>query len=346
MGVGISLNGLASAVSEAGGLGVISAAGLGLLYRHLSRDYLEASILGLREELRQARSKTKHPIGVNIMVALTNFEDLVQTAVDESADVIFCGAGLPLDLPRFARSDRTTALVPIVSSGRAAKILIDKWIRQYNYVPDGIVVEGPLAGGHLGFKTNQLEDPRYSLEEILGEVLREAADAESRTGRPVPVIAAGGIYNGSDMHAFLQRGAAAVQLGTRFVTTYECDASLDFKMSYVRAKPGDLQIIESPVGMPGRAIRNPFLEAVERGEKRPQHCPVKCIKTCNFPDTPYCITLALMNACRGRMKQGYAFAGANAHRAFGLMHVQELMDELQRDYAAATLSHAGFRPVP
>lgn len=328
MGVGISLSGLASAVANEGGVGVISSAGLGLLYRNLSKDYLEASILGLREEIRKAREKTKGIIGINIMVALTNFEDMVRTSIEEKVDLIISGAGLPLDLPKYLKKDSITRLVPIVSSGRAAKIICEKWKSLYNYLPDAIVVEGPKAGGHLGFKADQITDENYQLEELIPAVIKEVAHFENEYNQEIPVIAAGGIYNGEDIFNIMQLGAKGVQMGTQFVTTVECDASNAFKNTYINANEEDVEIIVSPVGMPGRAINNEFLEAVKRGEKKPIHCPVKCIKTCNVETTPYCIIAALMNAYNGNFKAGYAFAGSNAFRATKIKTVKELMHEL------------------
>lgn len=345
MGVGISLSGLASAVANQGGVGVISCAGLGLLYRSLSRDYLEASILGLREEIRKARQKTAGVLGVNIMVALSNFEDMVRTSIEEGIDIIFSGAGLPLDLPKYLPANAHTKLVPIVSSGRAVKIICDKWKRLYNYLPDAVVVEGPKAGGHLGFKTNQIENAQFQLEELVPEVIHEVEIFEKEFNAHIPVIAAGGIYTGEDMHRIMQLGASAVQLGTLFVTTEECDASPAFKQSYVQAKEEDMEIIVSPVGMPGRAIRNEFLDSVKRGEKKPIHCPVKCIKTCDVETTPYCIISALMNAYKGKLESGYAFAGANAFRATEINTVKEVMDRLVLEYEEAAQRILKAEPV-
>jgi NAD(P)H-dependent flavin oxidoreductase YrpB (nitropropane dioxygenase family) len=334
MGVGISLHGLASAVANEGGVGVISSAGLGLLYRHLSKDYLEASILGLREEIRKAREKTNGIIGINIMVALTNFEDMVRTSIEEKVDLIIAGAGLPLDLPKYLKKDSITKLVPIVSSGRAAKIICEKWKSLYNYLPDAIVVEGPKAGGHLGFKTAQITDEDFRLEVLIPDVVQEVAVFEETYHQEIPVIAAGGIYNGEDIYNIMQLGAKGVQMGTQFVTTEECDASIEFKNTYIQASEEDVSIIVSPVGMPGRAINNDFLEAVKRGEKKPINCPVKCIKTCNVETTPYCIISALMNAYRGNFKAGYAFAGANAFKATKIRTVKALMHDLVSELKA------------
>lgn len=332
MGVGISLSGLASAVANEGGVGVISAAGLGVLYKNLSKNYLEASILGLKEELRKAREKSKGVIGVNVMVALSNFADLVKTAIAEKADIIFAGAGMPLNLPSFLQKDSVTKLVPIVSSGRAAKLICEKWQSIYNYLPDALVVEGPKAGGHLGFKDEQINDEHYKLENILPEVLVEVREIEAKYQRKIPVIVAGGIYSGEDIRNFMEMGADGVQMGTRFVTTIECDASDVFKQTYINAHEEDIEIIKSPVGMPGRAIFSNFIQKIKEGAKQPKVCPFHCIKTCDISKSPYCIITALYNAFKGNMENGYAFAGVNAFKATRIMSVKDTFRSLLEEF--------------
>lgn len=334
MGVGISLSGLASAVANEGGIGVISAAGLGLIYKERSSNFYEASICGLKEELRKAREATKGIIGVNVMVAMNNFADMVKTAIQERADIIFSGAGLPLNLPSFLSEGAKTKLAPIVSSARAAKLLCEKWLANYNHIPDAIVVEGPKAGGHLGYKVEQLTDADYALETILPEVVREVRHFESDHNCRIPVIAGGGIYTGEDIYRIMQLGADGVQMGTRFVTTEECDADPAFKQSYINASEQDIEIIQSPVGMPGRAVRSSFLDQVKQGLKRPKACPFNCIRTCDISRSPYCIMLALYNAFKGRLEHGYAFAGANAWRAEKIQSVKELISSLMDEYEA------------
>ena len=332
MGVGISLSGLAAAVANEGGIGVISSAGLGLLYRNISENFLEASIMGLKEEIRQAREKTLGVIGVNIMVAMTNFADMVRTSISEKVDLIIAGAGLPLDLPSFLKRDSKTKLVPIVSSARAAKIICEKWKANYDYLPDAVVVEGPKAGGHLGFKEEQIDDIDYSLEKLVPEIVSELKSFEEKYNQKIPLIAAGGIYTGGDIHNILELGAAGVQMGTRFVTTEECDASPEFKQSYIDAEEKDIEIIKSPVGMPGRAIISNFIEKVKAGKKQPKACPFKCIKTCDISKSPYCIIIALINALKGNFENGYAFAGANAFRATKITSVKEIFQSLLSEY--------------
>lgn len=335
MGIGVSLSGLAVAVANQGGVGVISAAGLGLVHRYPALDFLEANIEGLRQEIQNAKEKTKGIIGVNIMVAMTNFADMVRTAIAERVDIIFSGAGLPLELPKFLQPDSTTRLVPIVSSGRAAKILCEKWLSSHNYLPDAFVVEGPKAGGHLGFKKDSLDEKHNTIEELVPEVVNELKYFEEKYDREIPVIAAGGIYTGQDIFDIMQKGAKGVQLGTRFVTTEECDASIEFKQAYIDATENDVEIIQSPVGMPGRAIRNEFIDQVNAGERKPVKCPYHCIKTCDVSTTPYCIVGALLNAYRGKLKNGFAFAGSNAYRATKITTVKELIQELLEEWQVA-----------
>lgn len=334
MGVGVSLSGLASAVANQGGVGVISAAGIGLLYPRLRGDYMEKCILGLKEELRKAREKTKGVIGVNIMVALSNFADLARTAIAEKADVIFAGAGLPLDLPSFLQKDSKTMLVPIVSSSRAAKIICDKWKQNFNYLPDAIVVEGPKAGGHLGFKNNQIEDEHFSLEEIIPGVI-EVANSYSDE-KKIPVIAAGGITTGEDIARFMRMGVAGVQLGSVFVPTHECDASTEFKNVYVNSGEDDIRIIQSPVGMPGRAFDGEFIRNVAEGKEKPKRCSFHCIKTCDYEKSPYCIIKALYYAAKGNLAKGYVFAGKNAYLAKKISSVKEVIDQLKREYSLSS----------
>ncbi len=338
MGVGISLSGMASAVANEGGVGVISSAGLGMLYREKGVPFLEANIRGMKEEMRKVREKTRGIVGVNVMVAMSNFADMVRTAIAEKVDIIFSGAGLPLDLPGFLTSNSETKLVPIVSSARAAKIICHKWKSNYNYLPDAIVVEGPKAGGHLGFKSEQLEDAHYSLEQLVPQVVDVVREYETDGRDPIPVIAAGGIYTGQDISNFMELGAAGVQMGTRFVTTDECDASSEFKQVYLDSKKEDIEIIKSPVGMPGRAIRNAFLDKVNRGEKHPIRCPFKCIHTCDISSSPYCIISALYNAFKGNFKGGYAFAGTNAYLSKKIISVKETFEQIRGEFLRSTRS--------
>lgn len=335
MGVGISLSGLASAVAKEGGIGVIAGAMIGMGEPDIGSNYREANMRALANELRKAREKTSGILGVNIMVALTNFGDLVKTSIKEGADVIFAGAGLPLDLPSYLVDGAKTKLVPIISSARAATIICKKWMSKFDYLPDAFVVEGPKAGGHLGFKPEQIDDPEFSLEKTVPEVVEAVKEFESKAGRPIPVIAAGGVWDGADIYKFMQLGASGVQMGTRFVATHECDADIKFKESYVNAKEEDIQIIKSPVGLPGRAVDGPFLQDVKAGLKKPFKCPFHCISSCDYTKSPYCIALALVNAKKGLLKHGFAFAGANAYRVSAIVSVKELIESLRQGYIEA-----------
>ena len=332
MGVGISLSGLASAVANQGGVGVIAAAGIGWLEPDFSTNFVAANVRALKKEIRKARERTKGILGVNIMVALSNFADFAKAAVEEKIDIIFSGAGLPLKLPQFLKNNSKTKLVPIVSSARAVKIIAKRWKEKYNRLPDAFVIEGPMAGGHLGFHIESLEAPEKSLEFLVPQVIREVRTWEKLYGKKIPVIPAGGIYSGADIHRFLEMGVAGVQMATRFVTTHECDSATPFKQAYIDARKEDLMIIKSPIGLPGRAIRNQFLMDVEQGKRKPFRCPYRCIITCDHTKSPYCIALALLNAQRGKLKNGFAFAGANAYRADKIVSFKEVMDTLLDEY--------------
>ncbi len=345
MGIGISLSGLASAVANEGGIGVIATAGIGMGEPDFFKNSFAANLRALRREIRRARELSKGILGVNIMVALSDFPDLVRAAIEEGTDIIFSGAGLPLALPQLAPPESRTALVPIVSSGRAAALITKKWTDKHGRLPDAIVVEGPKAGGHLGFKEEMLNDPAYSLDRLVPEVLFALKPFEDTFGKRIPVIAAGGIHTGSDILTFLRMGAAGVQMATRFVTTFECDASLAFKEAYIASTREDIVIIKSPVGMPGRAIKNTFLEEVSQGKRKPFKCPYHCLKTCDYKNSPYCITLALMNAKRGNLSQGFAFAGENAYRADKIISVRELIESLLREYEEAANAAESGAPL-
>jgi nitronate monooxygenase len=263
---------------------------------------------------------------------MTNFADMIKTSISEKVDIIIAGAGLPLDLPSFLKKDSITKLVPIVSSARAAKIICEKWKTNYDYLPDAVIVEGPKAGGHLGFKEEQIEDKDYALEKLVPEIVYELKSFEEKYNQSIPLIAAGRIYTGEDIHNILKLGASGVQMGTRFVTTDECDASPAFKQAYIDADEKDIEIIKSPVGMPGRAILSNFLTKVKAGKKQPKKCPFKCIKTCDIAKSPYCIIIALINALKGNFENGFAFAGSNAFRATNISSVKEIFQSLLKEY--------------
>ncbi|AKI98339.1 2-nitropropane dioxygenase [Kosmotoga pacifica] len=328
MAVGISLDKLASAVANEGGIGVIGTAGIGMIAGGNRRNFEQASIEGLKRIIRRAREKTSGILGVNIMVALTNYEDMVVTAIKEKIDVIISGAGLPLDLPSFLSKGSKTKLIPIVSSLRAAQLIFKRWLKRHNYIPDAFVVEGPKAGGHLGYSLEQLTDPDFSLESTIPQVRDFTEKIKREYGKEVPVIAAGGICSSDDVKRVFSLGATGIQVGTPFIATEECDADIKFKEMIVNAKKEDIVIIKSPVGLPGRAVRNKFIEDVESGKKKPFKCPFHCIKTCNFREAPYCIAEALLNASKGNFENGFAFIGAEGYKINKISTVKEVIENL------------------
>ncbi|MBW8042598.1 MAG: nitronate monooxygenase [Planctomycetes bacterium] len=350
MGVGVSLSNLSSAVANAGGIGVIATPGIGQFEADWHENPWEANERALRKEIRKTKAKTSGIIGVNLMLALSDIDDLLQCCVDEGVNVLFLGAGLPVRLPETLPLDRlgelATKFVPIVSSARATKIIFKSWAKRYSHVPDAVVVEGPLAGGHLGFKREHIDNPDYALEKILPDVITVVKPYEEQFNKNIPVIAAGGIYTGADIHKIMQLGAQGVQMGTRFVATYECDASDEFKESYINCKKEDIVIIDSPVGLPGRAIRDKFLERISSGVKETFKCSWKCLKSCDFKNVPYCIGLALTNAKKGDLENGFAFAGANAYRVDKIVSVKELIETLVEEYTAVETQQSTASGIP
>jgi len=336
MGVGLSLSGLASAVAAENGIGVIAATGIGMLEADYYEQPLEANLRALRREIRKARGKSEGLLGVNIMVAADGFLQMLETAVEEKIDFLFLGAGLPIKgLPVPLIRKAGVSIVPIVSSGRAARLIFKSWEKIYQDIPDAVVVEGPRAGGHLGFKLEQIDDPAFQLEKILPETIEALREFETRRGRSIPVIAGGGVYTGEDIHRILKLGAKGVQLGTRFIATEECDADIRFKQAYVDCRSEDIVLIQSPVGLPGRAIRSPFLEDVARGVQKHFRCPSHCLESCGAQEARYCIAEALDNARKGKLDEGFAFCGANAHRVSAIIPVKELLSGLKQGYALA-----------
>lgn len=325
MGVSVSKASLATAVSRAGGLGVIASVGLGE-EMDTSIPYRERSKLALATEIRKVKQQDL-PVGVNVMVALTNFADMVKTSAEEGVDVLLAGAGLPLRLPEYAAGS-SMKLVPIISSARAADIIFRSWFKKYSRFPDAIVVEGPMAGGHLGFKLDDLLNHTASdLDTLVQQTLEVTRRYEQQAGRSIPVIAAGGVYTGADIARYLNMGAGGVQMGTRFVATHECDVSDEYKQAFVDATEEDIAVILSPVGLPARVIKTPFVEK-SLGEKQRFNCFYKCLITCDADKANYCIALALLNSYRGHMNGGFPMCGQNVHRINKIIGVEELMQEL------------------
>lgn len=331
MGVRVSRANLASAVANQGCVGVIAGVGLGKFEDLPGRDYVRVSEDALREEIRKAREQSRGVIGVNILVASSNYENLVRAAVDEKVDLIISGAGLPIDLPRLANGSNVK-LLPIVSSAKAFRIICKKWEKNFKRRPDAVVVEGPRAGGHLGFAFKDVvEGGTPGLEDIVTEV----CEAANLYDPPIPVIAAGGIFDGADIARFLKLGASGVQMATRFVCTYECDVHDNFKQAYINAKEGDTTIIKSPVGMPGRAIMSDFVKQVAQGKTVPFKCTYRCLKSCDPTNAPYCICSVLAKAAEGNLEESFVFAGSNVYRCTEIVSVKTLIENLTRE----TLSH-------
>jgi NAD(P)H-dependent flavin oxidoreductase YrpB (nitropropane dioxygenase family) len=253
---------------------------------------------------------------------------MVKTAIDENIDIIFSGAGLPLSLPSFLKKESKTKLVPIVSSLKAAQIIVKRWISKFNYIPDAFVLEGPLAGGHLGYKKDELFSENNKLDNNIPILKEYLLNVEKKYGKKIPLIAGGGLYSKEDVEKVLSLGADAVQMGTRFIATEECDANIKFKEAIIKAKDEDITIIKSPVGLPGRALKNSFIESVEKGDKKPYECRYHCIKTCDFKDAPYCIAKALYNAAIGNLEEGFVFTGKSVSKINRIQKVEDIFNEL------------------
>ena len=329
MGVGVSLHKLAGAVSKEGGIGVISTADIGYQEDDFSTNPMQANLRAIGKEIKKAREIAGEDkiIGVNIMVALKNYADIVKECVKNKIDLIISGAGIPKELPEYVQGTETK-IAPIVSSLRCCQLIVKHWIKKYNYVPDMIVIEGPKAGGHLGFKSEELLDGNQpKLEDIAVDVVDYIKEVSKETGKEIPVIVAGGIWDGNDIKKFLDLGASGVQMATRFVATNECDTSDEFKQAYINAKEEDIKIIKSPVGMPGRAVYNEFIKDTEKEKCKITKC-YGCIKTCNVANTPYCITKALINAVKGNMNDALIFCGSNVDKVKEIVSVKSLMQEL------------------
>ncbi len=336
MGIAVSMSGLASAVAKEGGVGVISSAMIGMTEPDFYKTPQESTFRALEKHIKIAKNNVPNGIiGVNIMVALENYDKQVEVTVKAGADLIISGAGLPLKLPAYIAEDSDIKLLPIISSPRAAKIICKRWHELYKRYPDAIVVEGPEAGGHLGFKAEELETTENKLENLIPEVIKAVAEFKPDNQEKIPVIAAGGIYSGLDMYNIMKLGADGVQMATRFVATHECDASDKFKQAYINAQKEDVEIVISPVGMPGRALRNVFIENVKKGDKRPRFCTNKCLKTCDYKTTKYCISNALINAQRGNLDAGLIFCGSNVWKVDKIISVHDLIQTILEEYNEA-----------
>lgn len=330
MGVRVSKAGLASAVANQGCAGVIASVGLCDYQTDPNLDLQELNRIALRDEIRKTREMTDGVIGVNAMVASTDYESIVSACVDEKVDMIISGAGLPMHLPGYTKGT-DIKLIPVVSSARSLKIICKKWKKDFDRTPDAVIVEGIKAGGHLGYSLDQIENNNPTLEESVVDVVEFC----QQFNPPIPVIAAGGIFTGQDMDKFLKLGASGVQMATRFVCTDECDVDIKFKQAYIDAGPEDVTLIKSPVGLPGRVINNEFVKRTNNGEKVPFKCKYQCLITCDPLEAPYCIAEVLAKASEGKMDESFAFAGSNAWRCNEIVPVKKLIEDIMNEYELA-----------
>ena len=340
MGIGVSLDGLAGEVARCGGMGTISAALCGFHEPDFDLDPKGASLRALKKQILRAKEWAAGCglVAVNVMVATAQYRECVCAALGAGADAIVCGAGLPVELPQLAREmgNTDTLLAPVVSSGRAAAALCRLWQR-HGRLPDFLVLEGPLAGGHLGFAADEAELAQKgggkTLEELLGEVLKAIAPYEKE--KKIPVFVAGGIEDGGQMARLMQLGAAGAQFATRFITTKECDASDGYKQALLGCKTEDIAIVQSPVGMPGRALRSPLIRRVEEGKQPKAERCMRCITPCRPDKAPYCISRALIAAEQGDWENGLFFCGANAGRKKAITTVRAEMDRIMDEWRKA-----------
>lgn len=336
MGVCISLSGLASSVANEGGVGVISAVGIGMLEDSYEKNFKESNKIALRKEIEKGRKLTNGILGVNIMHVASDFDDLLHIALQSSIDIVFVGAGLflkkPVNIPFDFFKYSKTKFIPKVSSVKAVNIIFKFWDKKYNKVPDAVVLEGPLSGGHQGFKREELENINWNFHGAILKTKKIIEPYEQKYGLKIPVIAAGGIFDGSDIFNAIHSGADGVKIGTRFITTNECDAAHKFKQCHLLCEKKDMVIIDSPVGLPARVIRNNFVKKILNGEVKPFHCPWKCLKTCNFKEVSFCMAKALFNSAQGKLEEGLVFGSTKAYKANKIQTVKETIQELKEEY--------------
>ena len=328
MGIGISRSNLASSVSRLGGIGIISGVNIGFDEPDFETNTLEANLRALKKHIKLAKEKSNNGIiGVNLMVAMNNYESHVKTAIEAGCDIIISGAGLPMKLPTLI-NNTSTKIAPIVSSAKATNVILKMWDKKYNTTADLIIVEGPKAGGHLGFSNDDLDNINsINYDKEFSYILKIADEYGKKYNKNIPVIAAGGISSSSDVKKYIDMGASGIQVGTRFVATYECDAHDNFKNTYVNANKEDIVIVKSPVGLPGRAIKNKFIENITISKPKISKC-YNCLIPCKPKDTPYCISLALINAVKGNVDDALLFCGADAYKINSLSSVEEVINDL------------------
>ena len=334
MGVGVSMGGLAGAVAAQGAMGTLSTADAGWNEPDFAAHPQQANLRALRREVQRAKRLAAGAglVAVNAMVATRQYADSVRTALEAGADAIVSGAGLPLELPALAEGFEAL-LAPIVSGPRAAQLICRTGAKRYGRVPDFVVLEGCQAGGHLGFEEADLLSGRCTpLSRLIPEVLAALRPFEEKFGRAIPLFCAGGVATGAEMARCTRLGAAGAQLATRFIATEECDAGQCYKDVLLAARPEDLRIIHSPVGMPGRAVNSPLVQRLAAGMRQPPaHCS-GCIKSCRPAETPFCITHALIEAVKGNWEEGLFFSGSRVDLVDRMRTVPDLIDELMKEW--------------
>ncbi len=338
MGVGVSLGNLAGHVARCGGMGVISTANPGYAEPDFWQNPGTANLRALTAEIRKAKEIAggRGMVAINAMVATTRYAETVAAAIAAGVDAVISGAGLPLELPGISGASQV-ALAPIVSSAKAANTICKMWHRRFSRMPDFVVVEGPMAGGHLGFSKEEADHPR-PLEELVAEVCAALEPWHTQYGLKIPVFAAGGVFDGADIARMQAAGAAGAQIATRFIATRECDASAAYKQRMVDARAEDVRIVKSPVGMPGRALYSPLIQRLETGGRIPPARCAKCLVPCNPTVTPYCITHALIEAVKGNWEDGLFFCGTNVGRIQSITTVQALLQQLTTEWQTARRS--------
>lgn len=332
MGVGISLGNLAGHVALNGGMGVISTAHPGYRENDFEVNTLNANVRALKKEIKKAKdiAQSHGMVAVNAMVAIKDYDEMIQASLEAGIDAIISGAGLPLRLPQLVEG-HDVMIAPIVSSGKACRLVLRSWNKKYHRCADFVVIEGSEAGGHLGFKKDALLNHTVQpLDQIFLEVKEVVKEFEAVFNKHIPIFVAGGIYTKEDIQKYLALGVDGVQMATRFITTYECDASDLYKQMFINAKKEDIELVTSPVGMPGRAIKNKLTETIKT-QKIPVKKCYQCLVPCDVKTTPYCISKALIEACKGNIDEGLIFSGSNGYRSDKLVSVKDLIAELMGD---------------
>ena len=330
MGVQVAKADLAAAVARAGGIGCISSVGLGTIEAS-QNDYTADSKKNLITQIRKAKELAPEGIlGVNVMVALSNYDSVVQTCVEEKVDVIISGAGLPIPLPGLTKGSGIK-LIPVVSSGRAMKVVLKSWHRRYQVIPDAVIIEGPLCGGHMGFSREQVIHPELMpIQQILREVKIELAPFEAEYGRKVPILGAENVVDANDVIEKINMGFDGVHVGTKFICTEESGLDIKSKEVYVNAKAEDVVVLRSPLGLPVKVLRTPLVEKLLNDEKIPFGCPFRCLRACEASEAKFCIADALLNTLYGDTENGLFMVGSGIGRVNDIIPAEEFFEPLKK----------------